>query len=560
MKSEGLEDREISKGDLLRETIARLRLFLRLERKLLGILASYALAIGVFSLIVPLTVQELVNTFVYAIQPIMIVTLSGIMAMTLVFIGAFRVLQLRLVEILAQRIFARIAFAMTEHLPRVRDESFLTKYANYFSEAELLPRALLAMLVDIINVVVGGSIGMAILVLYHPYFLGFNVLLVGGFVLLVTVFGQGALRITLAVSQRNYDTLNWVQDIAHNLLHFKATTSKELLLKKTDELVSSYVAARKVRSDILAGRQYKASVLWQAFGHGGLIAMAGWLLSTGQITLGQFVASEVIVGTLLLNLDTVVKRMPYAYFVFTSLSELAKVLSLPQDTQSGKLSVPLPDPTLHGVRLTCKDLSYAYPNSRPVFEHFNLEVTPGEKIAIFPHTSTGKSTLAKVLAGLYTPTAGIIRYNGVDLRDLDMESINTCRGLILSSPMTLFEGTLEENITMGRSQIHYEDVLWALRFVEMEEEVDILPLGLKTPIRSGGRAFPTSQILRILIARAIVIRPQLLICEGTLHNMEQVTREVILRRLCSKEEPWSVIFISNDPTLEAHVDRRILLD
>jgi ABC-type bacteriocin/lantibiotic exporter with double-glycine peptidase domain len=66
--------------------------------------------------------------------------------------------------------------------------------------------------------------------------------------------------------------------------------------------------------------------------------------------------------------------------------------------------------------------------------------------------------------------------------------------------------------------------------------------------------------LRLLVARAVVARPQLLILDGTLHAMQPTTREIILRRLCSKEEPWSVIFVSNDPTLKAHVDRRLVLD
>src|SRR5579872_7228618 len=86
--------------DLLRATIARLSLFLQFEKKILAIIVSYALAIGVFALIVPLTVQELVNTFAYALQPIMIVTLAGVMAIALVLMGSFRVLQSRAVEIL----------------------------------------------------------------------------------------------------------------------------------------------------------------------------------------------------------------------------------------------------------------------------------------------------------------------------------------------------------------------------------------------------------------------------------------------------------------------------
>jgi ABC-type bacteriocin/lantibiotic exporter with double-glycine peptidase domain len=546
--------------NLTRDTFSRLSLIIRLERKILAIIIAYALVIGVFSLIVPLTVQELVNTFAFSIEPIMIVTLVGIMAIGLAFIGGFKLLQASSVEILNQRLYTRIALALTQQIPRFREETFMPRYANCFMEAELLPRALLAMLVDLINVVLGGMIGMTLLVMFHPYFIIFNALLVGGFIFMIAFLGRGALKLTLSVSQSNYDTLSWMQDIAHNLLHFKSTASMPLLLKKTDELVTTYVAARKVRADILTWHQYRGVVFWQAFAHSGLIGTAGWLLSSGQLTLGQFVASEVIVGTLLLNLDTMAKRMYAVYYVFASMSELSFLFSLPKDMEQNKMYVSLPDPTIHGVRMTCKDLTFSYPDSQPIFQNFNLEVTPGEKIAIYSKNSTGKTTLACVLAGLYAPTSGVIRYNGVDLRDLDMDSLNTCRGLILDSKLTLFEGTLEENITLGRSSIQYDDVRWALRFVELEDEIDALPLSLRTPVLSRGKNFTTSQILRILVARAIITRPQVLILDGTLHSMQPHIREILLRRLCSKEEPWSVVFVSNDPTLVSHVDRRLVLD
>jgi len=548
------------RGSLLPDTFARVSLLFRLERKILSLIVSYALTIGLFALIVPLTVQELVNTFAYAVQPIMIVTLTGIMALTLVFIGGLKVLQTRAVEILVQRLYTRIALAFTQQLPRFKDESFSPRYANYFFESEFMPRAMVAMLVDVINVGVGGIVGMTLLVFYHPYFLIYNVLLCAGFVTAIVILSQGGLRITMKVSDLHYQTVNWLQDIADNMAHLKSTVSMPLLLRRTDELVHAYVKARRTRSDILH-RQYKGSMVWQALGHSGLIGIAGWLLSIGQITLGQFVGSEVVVGTLMMGFDTVARRVYAMFYVFTSLSELAFVFSHPKDMESTKVSVPLPDPTLYGVRLTCNNVSFTYPNTEtPVFHDFNMEVAPGEKVAVFSTSSTGKTTLSRVLAGLYTPTTGVVRFNGVDLRDLDMDSINSCRGLVLDSQVSLIEATLEENITLSRPSITYEDLRWALRFVELEEEVDALPLGMKTPVRTRGRGFSTGQSLRILVARAVITRPQVLIFDGTLHSMQPTTREVILRRLCSKEEPWSVVFVSNDPTLKAHVDRRLVLE
>lgn len=553
-KSKGMPE----KVRLLQDTIARVMLLLRLERKILGIVLAYALGIGLFSLIVPLTVQELVNTFAFAIQPIMIVTLAGIMAATLVFIGAFRVLQARAVEILIQRVYTRLAVAFTERLPRFREESFLPHYVNRFMEAELMPRALLAMLVDVVNVVIGGSIGMTILVMYHPYFLLYNLILIGGFLTLLIALGRGGLLITMEVSRRNYEAMTWLQDIAHNLLHFKATASTPLLLKKTDEIVKAYVAARKVRSDILTGRQYKGAVLWQALGHSGMIATAGWLLAEGQLTLGQFVAAEVIVSTLLLNLDTVAKRVYAWIYVFTSMHELAGLFTLPRDADQTGLSVPIPDPGVYGVRVTCKDVAFHFPNQPPVFEHLDLEVLPSEKVLIYSDSDSGKTTLALVLAGLYTPTAGVVRYNDVDLRDAAPEALKACRGLVLSSRLSLFEGTIEENISLGRPGVAYEDIQWALHLAELEEDIEALPLGLHTPVTGQGKAFTSSQILRILVARAVVIRPQLLIMDS-LRSIAPQLRDTLLRRLCSKEESWSVIIASSDPGLAEYVDRRLIL-
>ena len=536
-----------------------LGILFRLERRILALIFSYSLAIGLFSLIVPLTVQELVNTFAFAIQPITIVTLAGVMVAGLMFVGTFRALQFYAVEVLERRLFARIALGMAQQLPHLQFSEFQPRYANYFMETVFMQRALSVLLVDLINVVVGGAVGMTILVFYHPYFLLYNALLLAGFTIVFFLMSHGGLKATIDMSHAKYDTLHWLQEISHNLLHFKSTDSQALLMKRTDELVHAYIETRQTRFDILV-RQYLGSVGWQAIAHSGLLATAGWLLSMGQLTLGQLVAAEVVVSGLLLSLDAVVKRMGHIYYFLTGLHELDFLFSLPKDQAATALSVPLPDPTIHGIRVTCKDLAFTHPGMPPTFEHFNLEVTPGEKIGIYAGTAAAKTALARILAGMETPTGGVLRYNGVDLRHLDLHTINRCRGFMIDSQLTLFEGTIEDNIVLGRSYVPYSDVRWALRFTELEEDVDALPQGLKTHIRAPGNVLAPTHIIRILLARTILARPQILIFDGILHTMQPTLRETILRRLCSKDEPWSTIFVSNDPNLTPHVDRQIILD
>ena len=553
------QDHTDNQSSLFQAVVGHLGLLFRLERRILGLIVSYSIAIGLFSLIVPLTVQELVNTFAFALQPITIVTLAAVMVAGLLFVGAFRALQYYAVEVLERRIFARVAIAMAQQLPHLRYQGFKPRFANYFVETILMQRAVSVLLVDLINVIVGGAVGMTILVFYHPYFLLFNAILLVGFNVVFFLMSHGGLKADMNMSHAKYDTLHWFQEIAYNLLHFKSTDSQALLIKKTDQLLDNYVGVRRTRFGILI-RQYLGSLGWQAIVHSGLIATAGWLLGIGQLTLGQFVAAEVVVSGILSSFDGVVKRMGHIYYFLTALTELSFLFSLPKDQDAATLSIPLPDPTVHGIRVTCKDLTFAPAGGPPVFEHFNLEVTPGEKIGIYADTTMAKTALARVLGGLESPTAGVIRYNGVDLRHLNLDSVNRFRGFILDSQLSLFEGTLEENILLGREYIPYSDVRWALRFTELEEEVDALPHGLKTHVRSAGKIFAPTHIVRILVARAILGRPQLLIFEGILHNMHPAMRETILRRLCSKEEPWSVIFVSNDPNLTPHVDRRIMLN
>src|SRR5215213_523548 len=552
------QSQSVSQPNLFQAMLGHLGLLFRLERRILALIFSYSLAIGLFSLIVPLTVQELVNTFAFAIQPITIFTLAGIMVTALAFVGAFKTLQYYAVEVLERRVFARISIAMTQQLPHLKFQGFKPRFANYFLETVLMQRALSVLLVDLINVVVGGAVGMTILVFYHPYFLLFNALLLVGFTVVFFMLSHGGLRTTMEVSRAKYDTLHWMQEISYNLLHFKATDSQPLLMKKTDQLVDRYIACRRARLAVLV-RQYLGSVGWQALAHSGVLATAGWLLSIGQLTIGQLVAAEVVVSGLLINFDNVIKRMGHVYYFLTALAELDVLFSLPKDQDSATLSVPLPDPTVHGIRVTCKELSVSQ-GGAPIFENFDLEITPGEKIGIYSSTTVAKTSLARVLAGLESPTSGVIRYNGIDLRHLDLNAINRCRGFMLDSQLSLFEGTIEDNIVLGRSYVPYSDIRWALRFVELEEEIDALPLGIKTHVRAPGKILAPTHILRILLARAILARPQILIFDGIIHNMQPTMRETILRRLCSKDEPWSVIFVSNDPNLTSQVDRRIILD
>ena len=533
--------------------------FLRLEHRILVLVVTYSLVVGLFSLIVPLTVQELVNTFSFAIQPVMIATLAIIMVVVLVFVGAFRALQYYAVEVLQRRLFVRTAFAMAQKLPLMRVQGFSPRASNCFMETAFMQRAVSTLLVDLVHVLVGGMIGMTILVFYHPYFLLLNFVLLLGSAFIFFVLSRGGLRTTIDMSHAKYDVLHWIQELSQNVLHLKATDSHALLMQKTDELAKKYLACRRARFSVLL-RQFLASVGGQALAHSGALALAGWLLSVGQLTLGQLVAVEVVVGSLLLNFDAVVKSMGQVYFFFTALVELDAFLALPNDQRHRPptSSVTFPDPQTHGIRVTCTGVGLMQ-DGVPVFENFDLDIAAGEKVAIYAKATSVRMSLARVLAGLESPTSGIIAYNDVELRHLDQHVVNRCRGFMIDSQLSLIDGTIADNIVWGRAYVSYDDVRWALRLTQLQDEISTLPQGINSKISVFGESPAPSHVLRILLARAVLGRPQLLIFDGMIHDMQPALRDRILRYICSKDESWTVLFVSSDPTLTSYVDRRIAL-
>jgi ABC-type bacteriocin/lantibiotic exporter with double-glycine peptidase domain len=476
----------------------------------------------------------------------------------LLFVGMLRALQFYAVEMIERRVFARIALALARQLPRFSLARFRSKDVNYFFETVLLQRALAALLADIINVLVAAVVGMTLLVLYHPYFLAFNFMLAAGGALVVFTLGHGGLASTLQMSHAKYDTVHWMQDIASNLAHFKGVGDAPVLLAKTDHLVAAYLDARRQRFGVLI-RQYVGSIIWQALGHSGMILTGGWLLAEGQLTLGQFVAAEVIVGSLLLSFDSVVKRMYVVFYFVTALTKLDHLFSQSKDRLPAEPALPAPASAFQEVRLTCTALAVGPSSPGVVLEPFDLTVEPGKKVAILATCHLDLARLARMLAGPEPPESGTVRYNGIVAQEWDSDSLGACRGVVLTSQATLFDGTLRENIALGRSTITYSDLRRALWLTELEDEVDALPLGLETRVEAYGETFSPGQILRILVARAVVTHPPLLILEGTLHSMPPNTRDIILRRLCAEEESWSVVLITHDPLVAAHAHRQLAL-
>lgn len=540
----------------LRENLERLGLFLSQDRKIFWFMLIYAGAVGVFSLIIPLTVQEMVNTFAFAVTPFMVATLVGIMAGILLFAGVFRILQFYATDIVERRLFVRVTLALAKVLPRFKMDDFRAYNINQFFELVFLQRAFSSLFVDLTNVFVSGIIGMILLVLYHPYFIIFDIFLVIAIVV-IAMLGKGGLRDTLEMSDAKYATFRWFQNIAENLLHCKSVNCSSIIQKRADQLASTYVQSRKSRFRALL-RQYIGSIVLQVVIHTGLLGTAGWLLSQGELTVGQLVAAEVVVASLLLNMEQVIKRFYVIFYFFTALHELEHLFSSPQDELEGGAELTVPKSSIKQLHLQCNDLSWAIGPENNI-KSIPFEAQPGEKWAIICPTEFVGHRVSRILAGLAPVSHGTILYNKMDVRSLAPNQVYTHRSVMFHMYFTLFEGTILDNITMGRQGISSQDLVWALQVTQLRNELDRLPHGLETPVYDEGQDIPPSLRIQILLARAIITRPPLLILEGALHEIPHQNRKLILENLCSPDHPWTLVIVTADPNIKDFTENQMSL-
>lgn len=523
----------------------RLRALMHLERGDLLALFAYAILIGLLSLAVPLAAQSLVNTIAAGvlIQPLIVLTLGVLGA--LLFAGVLRLLKLSLLERLQQRIFARIALQLAEQLPRIQNDVLTREYApqlaNRFFDVITLQKTTAKILLEGPAALLQVIVALLLMSFYDPYLLGFAVLLMLAVGFIVGVLGIGGLRTSIEESYSKYHVADWLEELARCQRSFKMDASAPFPSERADKLVVKYIQARRAHFRVIF-RQAFGNYFLQAFACAGVLAIGGWLVINRQLTLGQVVAAEMVVVGALQGFEKLIRLLENIYDLLTSLDKIGYVTDLPSERENGRLIPSSPT----GASVSCRKLRFAYEGQRPVLANLDLELEPGEHASLVGASGVGKSTLAALFCGLHEPTQGLVRINGMDVRDVSLHSLRRVVALV-GDNNEIFAGTIEENILVGRAYISHEDLQWAIDTARLTEELVRMPDGLQTQVVSEGRNLSRGQVQRLLIARAIVDRPQLLILDEGFTGIDERDKLDILDELYHPQHAWTVVDISHDP-------------
>lgn len=514
------------------------------HRNALWVLLSYTFLTGLLSLAVPLAAQALVNTIAAGmfVQPLVVLTLLLFGGLTAS--GLLRVLKLSLVETIQQRTFAEVALKLGRRIPRIEHEALSDEYmpelVNRFFDVVTIQKSWAKLLLDVPAAFLQVFVGLLLMAFYSPILLVFDILMVGCLLFIIFVLGRGGVKTSIAESKEKYRVAEWLEELARCETSFKMCSIPMYVIKRTDELVVRYIKARRSHFAVIL-RQSVGAYGFQAFAAAGILGIGGFLVLERQLTLGQLVAAEIVVLVVLQAAEKLVRSSEIYFDLLTGLHKVGHVIDLPTEQHIGRMLELAPG----GVPVKLAGIHFAYKGQRQLFEDLNLNIGPAERAALVGASGCGKSSLAALICRLQAPSHGSIRVGLTDVTDLSLKELRRHVALV-SDINEIFDGTVEENITVGRDFVTYTDVVWALSVTRLDEDLVLFPQGLKTPLISAGKNLSRGQIQRILIARAIVERPQVLILDEAFMGIDECRKLDIMRAIYDRSNPWTIINISHD--------------
>ena len=211
-----------------------------------------------------------------------------------------------------------------------------------------------------------------------------------------------------------------------------------------------------------------------------------------------------------------------------------------------------------GFSVRLKNLKYKYESSSNyALAGIDLEIQPGEKICITGSSGSGKTTLVNIISGLYSNFEGVVTINNYSLRDLDLTHLRDYVAKNISQE-DLFDGSVLENITVGKPSETVEDALDALRQVEILDEVNSMPEGLNTHVISGGIGLSSSFCHKLILARCLAENPKLLILKDFFSVLSKKEKLTLLAKLNANKR--TIIYVSNDPLIMSSCDKVVVLE
>lgn len=517
----------------------RLTRLISIEKSDIWLLVILTIAYGLLGIATPVAVQSLVNivTMGGVLQPLIVIAI--ILFALLILSGAIYTMETYIVELIQRRLFVRAAIDIATKAQKVQrtvyDVHNPVELMNRFFDITVVQKSTATLLTIGLTALFQGIIGSIILMFYSLYFAIIVLFIFVCLALIVKLLGKPAEATAIDESKAKYEMMAWLESIARNFNISKFFGAETRVKEKTNDAAVHYINERKKHFNLILKQHASVLVLYAVMGTA-MLALGGMLVINGQINLGQFVAAELIIFGVLTSFVRVITKLEYYYDLLAALDKLGILDDLPQESGGEQQS-----DEHHFQSLLVDQISFQYSANIAPIKDLSFTLQRGQSMAILGDSGAGKSTLIDLLCGLRRTDKGYISYDGVDMRHIDIHHLRDRIGM--ANKIEVVEGSLLDNLRLGRNNIGIDEINHVLNKLDLLDDISVLPDGIETQVTDYGAPLSTSQLQRLMIARACIGSPEIVMIDRLLDTINQSEFDAVLS-LIQTLQPHCMLIIT----------------
>jgi len=313
----------------------------------------------------------------------------------------------------------------------------------------------------------------------------------------------------------------------------------------------------ELRARMLSSLAMNATMLLQQLAGVVVIVLGVYQIIDGNLSMGGLIACYMLSSRALGPLTQISGLLTRYQQAKITLESVNQMMELPQERHADER--PLKRQSLQGA-IEFRQLDFHYPDQQQAaLQSINLVVRPGEKIGIIGRSGSGKSSLAKLIVGLYQPDAGSLLVDGIDVRQLDVSDLRHNIGYV-PQDIQLFSGTLRDNLVSGARYVEDELVLQAAELAGVHEFVRLHPKGYELQVGERGQNLSGGQRQNVALARALLLDPPILLLDEPTSAMDNTGEERLKQRLSAVIGTKTLLLVTHRASMLSLVDRLIIVD
>jgi ATP-binding cassette subfamily C protein LapB len=336
----------------------------------------------------------------------------------------------------------------------------------------------------------------------------------------------------------------------------KSIGAESPIQRKWEQTIG-FISKHSQRARVLSAMAVNFTTFIQQMATVCVVVFGVYMITEGDITMGALIASTILTGRALAPLGLVASALTRYHQSKAALTSLNKLMDLPVERPTGREFLHRPD-FKGGVEF--KKVSFRYPE-QPIdaLSEISFKIQPGEKVAFIGKIGSGKSSIEKLILGLYEPSEGSILLDGTDIRQIDPVDLRRNVGYA-PQDVTLFFGSIRENIALGKPFADDAAILKAAEVAGVSSFVNRHPSGFDMPVGERGEGLSGGQRQSVTVARALLLDPPVLVLDEPTNAMDNSTEEQFKRRFAETLGDKTLLLVTHKASLLSLVDRIIVLD